>query len=138
YPEAERLQRDVLNISRRTLGNEHPETLNAMASLGYTFLEEKKYTEADKMLTEVLDIQRRILGPDHPEVAKTDYNLAGVKADMGHHEEALKLLRHAVDHGLDGEDMTVMGEDSDLAKLHGDPRFTELAALAKSRATASG
>ena len=137
YPEAEKLQTDVLNISRRSLGNEHPETLNAMASLGFTFMQEKKYAAADKVLTDAWNIQRKTLGPDHPEVAKTDYNLACVRADLGDRDEALKLLRHAVDHGLDAVDMTIMGTDPDLAKLHGDPRFIELAALAKSRAAAS-
>lgn len=137
YAEAEKLQTEVLNISRRTLGNEHPETLSAMGSLGFTFMQAKNYAEADKLLTDVLDIQRRILGPDHPEIANTDYNLAAAKAGLGQRDEALKLLRHAVDHGLDGVDMTMMGTDPDLAKLHGDPRFTELAMLAKSRAAAA-
>jgi serine/threonine protein kinase len=137
FPEAEKLQTDVFDISRRTLGAEHPETLSAMGSLGFTLMQAKKYAEADKVLTDVIDIQRRTLGPDHPEIAKTDYNLACVKADLGDRDEAMKLLRHAVDHGLDGVDMTVMGTDPDLAKLHGDPRFTQLAALAKSRATAA-
>jgi len=135
YPEAEKLQTDVTNISRRVLGAEHPETLSAMASLGYTLMEERKYQPADKLLRKVVEIQSRVLGPDHPELAKTEYNLACVRAKVGDHDEALNLLRHAVDHGLDGLDMSLMDIDEDLADLRGDPRFTELAAWAKSRAT---
>lgn len=137
YSEAERLQTEVFDVSRRRLGAEHPETLDAMTNLGFTLMRDKHYGKADKMLRDALDIQRKVLGPDHPEVAKTDYNLACVKADLGDHDEALKLLLHAVDHGLDSIDMTLMGTDPDLSKLHGDPRFTELATLAKSRATAA-
>jgi hypothetical protein len=74
---------------------------------------------------------------DHPEIAKTDYNLACVRAAVGDREEALKLLHQAVDHGLDNLDMALIGEDPDLNGLHGDPRFSELAAQAKSRAAAA-
>ncbi|HET9181762.1 MAG TPA: serine/threonine-protein kinase [Candidatus Angelobacter sp.] len=138
YPEAEKLQSNVVNISRRVLGAEHPDTLSAIASLGVTQMQEKKYTAADKALRQVMETERRILGPDHPEVAKTAYNLACVRAKVGDHDEALTLLRHAVDHGLNNLDMSLMGTDPDLADLQGDPRFTELASLAKSRAEAQG
>ena len=116
----------------------HPETLDAMGSLGFTLMKAKKYTEADKELRNVIDTQRKVLGPDHPEIAKTDYNLACVRAAVGDREEALKLLHQAVDHGLDNLDMTIMGIDPDLNGLHGDPRFSELVTQAKSRAAASG
>ena len=134
FPEAERLQSEVVDVSSRVLGADHPDTLSAMASLAVTQMQEKKYAAADKTLRDVINTERRILGPEHPEIAKTEYNLACVRAKVGDHDEALKLLRHAVDHGLDDLDMSLMGTDDDLVDLRGDPRFTELAVLAKSRA----
>jgi hypothetical protein len=62
-------------------------------------LQEGKFEDAG-MLREILNIQLRVLEPDNPETAISRYNLAYVAAHRGRRDEALGLLKEAVDHGL--------------------------------------
>jgi alpha/beta hydrolase family protein len=84
-----------------------------------------------------LDIQRRVLGPEHPNTALFKDNLACILALADKRDEALSLLREAVDHGLPPYADLYIEEDKDLKSLHGDPRFDALVAHAKERAAAA-
>jgi hypothetical protein len=76
------------------------------------------------------------VGPDQPETAVTRYSLACILARRGSTEEALTLLRQAVDHGLQPR-MDLEIETAPLLNLlHGDPRFAALVTHAKERAAA--
>jgi len=57
-----------------------------------------------------------------------------VEARRGNRDEALRLLREAVDHGLLAVYDLVIEKDTDLKSLHGDPRFDSLVVHAKERA----
>jgi hypothetical protein len=61
------------------------------------------------------------------------YNLACYAARQGRGDEALSLLRDAVEHG-DGLDIPT---DPDLKSLHGDPRFDKLVAKVKEHAASA-
>jgi tetratricopeptide repeat protein len=87
--------------------------------------------EGEKMCLELLDLERRLIGPDSPEAADTTYNLASIKARQGKNDEALSLLRHAIDHGLLPREAVKLGEDPDLKALHNDRRFNALIAYAR-------
>src|ERR1035438_8552798 len=63
YAEAEKLYRETLDIQRRVLGTEHPDTLRSMNNLAIVLNHQRRFTEAEKLHRETLDIQRRILGP---------------------------------------------------------------------------
>jgi|ERR1700730_17421990 hypothetical protein len=93
--------------------------------------------EAEKLYRETLEILRRVLGPEHPDTANSTYNLACVAARTGNRDEALSLLREAVDHGLAPDQDLDMEKDPDFKSLHGDPRFGALIAHAKERAAAA-
>ena len=80
-----------------------------------------------------MDIQRRVLGPDHPVTASTKYNLACNAALRGRRDEAIAVLRDALDHGLAADTAAGMSQDEDLKSLHGDPRFAALIAEVKAR-----
>jgi len=54
----------------------------------------------------------------------------------GKHDEALKLLREAVDHGLSRANSLGIGNDPDFESLHGNPGFEALVKYAKERAAA--
>jgi eukaryotic-like serine/threonine-protein kinase len=133
--EAEKLERETLDIRSRVLGTEHPETLMSMVDLAEDLDDLHRYPEAEKLYRQTLEIQRRILGPDHPETAGTKYNLACNLALSGHREEAMAVLRDAMDHGLGRRDALGLAQDSDLHSLHGDPRFAAIVADAKKRFT---
>jgi hypothetical protein len=90
--------------------------------------------ESEKLLHQLLDIEHRVLRPNQPEIAVTVYQLATVAAKRGRTDEAMSLLREAVEIGLLPRFAFAMGEDPDLNVLHGDPRFATLVAHAKERA----
>jgi hypothetical protein len=67
YAEAERLHRQTLDIRRRVLGPEHPDTLASVHNLAIVLYDEGRYTEAERLDRETLDIRRGVLGPEHPD-----------------------------------------------------------------------
>jgi serine/threonine protein kinase len=134
--EAEIIDRETLEIRRRVLGPEHPETLMSMVELAETLDDRHRYAEAEKLYRETLAIEIRVRGADHPGTALTKYNLACNLALTGHRDEALQLLRDALDHGLSEANSANMETDTDLNSLHGDPRFAALIALVKKRLAA--
>ena len=96
--------------------------------------DEGQYAEAERLFRETNDIQRRVLGPESSDTADTAYNLACLMAVQGRREEAISLLREAVDHGLRPAVDLEIEKDTDLKSLHGDPRFVRLVVHAKERA----
>jgi eukaryotic-like serine/threonine-protein kinase len=136
YAEAEKFDRGAVDIERRVLGPEHPETLRTNINLALTLSGEGHYAEAEEIDREVLNISRRVLGPEHPDTARTAYNLGCLAALQGRRNEALSLLRGAVDHGFRPFDDLAIENDPDLKSLHSDPRFAALVAHAKERAAA--
>jgi serine/threonine protein kinase len=131
--EAEKLQRETLTARQKTLGPEHPDTLLSMGELAITLDELHRYSEAAEFYRKTIDIQRRVLGPDHPETASTKYNLACNAALSGRRDEAIAVLRDALDHGLPAGTAAGLSQDDDLKSLRGDRRFAELVAEVKTR-----
>jgi hypothetical protein len=85
---------------------------------------------------DIRTIQQRTLGPDYPYTAISTYNLGCLAAVQGHTEQALSLLREAMDHGLRSAVAVTMDKDDDLKSLHDDPRFLVLIGHAKELAAA--
>ena len=131
YAQAEALLNRTLEIRKRVLGPEHPNTLQSANDLGVEYVAAGKYSQAEELLAQTLGIQKRVLGPEHPATAETVYNLGMLAARRGDKDRAIALLSESVDHGLAPLDDMGIEEDSDLASLHGDPRFAALVAHAK-------
>jgi hypothetical protein len=68
------MQRELLDVRRRLLGLEHPDTLATMNNLGTSLGYQGKHAEAEQMQRELLELQRRVLGPEHPETLATTSN----------------------------------------------------------------
>ena len=100
YREAEKLARDVVGIQRRSLGPEHPDTLASLDTLYNVLVGEGRYAEAEKSWQQLREVQRRVFGPEDVQTAVSTYNLACVAAHEGKRDEALSLLREAIDHGI--------------------------------------
>jgi tetratricopeptide (TPR) repeat protein len=97
FPRAESLLRQSLEIRRRVLGLEHPDTLKTMRALAATVAQAGRYADGEKISRETLDIERRVLGPEHPETLATMGQLA-IDIDMqGRITEAEKLLQQTFD-----------------------------------------
>ncbi len=132
----EALFQHALDVQRRVLGPEHPQTIITMTNLAEAFEMAGDYAQAEKVLKPALEIERRTLGPAHPSTALSEYDLGCIEARLGHREEALSLLRESLDHGLPAWMAKTVATEPDLESLHSDPRFEALAARANALATA--
>jgi serine/threonine protein kinase/tetratricopeptide (TPR) repeat protein len=124
--EAEKLDRETLDIRRRVLGAEHPETLMSMIELAETLDDLRRYTEAESLYREIIVVESRVLGPEHPDTASAKYNLACNMALRGRRDEALAMLRDAVEHGLRAS--VNIEQDTDFKSLWTDRRFAAILA----------
>jgi serine/threonine protein kinase len=67
YTRAQPLIEQAVEIQRRVLGPEHPDTLSSLNLLASDLRREGHYAEAEKLNRETLEIRRRVLGPEHPD-----------------------------------------------------------------------
>jgi hypothetical protein len=127
--EAEKLLAETLEIQRRMLGPEQPDTLVTSIYLGVAIGAPGRFEEAEKLLTETLETCRRVLGPDHWVTFASMYQLACLAALEGDREKALDWLTQAINQGWNDMDRAV--RDDDLQFLRGDPAFEALVARAR-------
>jgi hypothetical protein len=66
WTEAEKIEVQVMEMSRRVLGEEHPDTLTTVSNLAFTMKEQGRATEAIKLMAECIQLRNRVLGPKHP------------------------------------------------------------------------
>ena len=77
YSLAQPLQERALEIQRRALGPQHPDTLRSMNLLASTLGDAGHDADAEKMSREVLEIRRRVLGSRHPDTLHSMVTLGG-------------------------------------------------------------
>jgi len=97
FSRAKDLEQQSLDIRRRVLGPENPDTLASMDDLAGALEERGQYVEAAKMLREEIDIERRVLGPENPQTLNAMNNLTNDLRKDGHDEEGEKLGRETLD-----------------------------------------
>jgi Tetratricopeptide repeat len=91
WNEAEKLQIDVMELSKRLLGAEHPHTLTSMTNLAATYGEQGRWNEAEKLQVDVMELRKRLLGSEHPHTLISMNNLAETYRQPGRLNEAKKL-----------------------------------------------
>jgi serine/threonine protein kinase len=97
YPRAHLLLQQALEIQKRALGPESPETLKSASSLAHILFQEGHYADAEKLDRDTLDAQRRVLGPEHPDTLRSMYNLGVLLHAEGHRADAEKLDRETLE-----------------------------------------
>ncbi len=134
YPRSQALQQQSLDIRRRLLGSDSPDTLRSMHSLAWVLERQGRFSEAEKLDRETIAAERRVLGPEHPNTLATTNVLATVLHSEGHYSEAEKLNRQTLEverrvlgrehlstldtmHNLAG-DLEAEGKYSDAEKLY--------------------
>ena len=90
-PEATKQLERALDLRRRVLGPEHPDTLSSMSNLAAVYDLAGKHAQAEALDSQSLAIQRRVLGPEHPDTLKSMSNLAYVYFDEGKYAQAEAL-----------------------------------------------
>jgi tetratricopeptide (TPR) repeat protein len=97
YPEAAKQHEAALDLRRRVLGPEHPDTLRSMNNLGLVYADEGKYTQAEALHSQALEIERRVFGPQHPNTLMSMHNLALVYMREGKSAQAETLFSQTVE-----------------------------------------
>jgi tetratricopeptide (TPR) repeat protein len=96
YAEALPLVEKMLEIRRRLLGEDHPETAESYNNLAYLQSAQGRYVQAQKLAEKVLDINRRLLTEDHPETANSFNSVAFALNAQGKYAEARPLFEKAL------------------------------------------
>lgn len=106
WPEAESLNREILDAWMRSHGAEHPGTLKAANRLAAVLYDTARYAEAASLYEEALRRSRLVRGPSHPDTLRLIANLGATYAKLGRYGEAEPLQREVV-----AEHLRVLGED---------------------------
>ena len=75
YAESEALFREMVDVQRIALGDEHPHTLDSLDCLGKALCALDKHAEAERIKRELLRAHTDALGPDHPTTRKAACSL---------------------------------------------------------------
>jgi non-specific serine/threonine protein kinase/serine/threonine-protein kinase len=129
YSRAQSQFEGALEIRRRVLGAEAPDTAHSMFLLAANLALQEREAEAEKLLRKTLEIQRRIHGPEDPETLTTMSELAASLKLQYHSSEAEELYRKAYNsqRRIDGpEDGNTLYSMSALGSTLGDEgRYAE-------------
>ncbi|KAF8133616.1 P-loop containing nucleoside triphosphate hydrolase protein, partial [Mycena galopus ATCC 62051] len=106
FQKAEQLQVASLLKHKKTLGEDHPETLKAMRNLANTYHKLGQFSDAKKLQTVVLEKQKMALGTDDPETLMTMENLSVTCIELGQFKDAERLTV-----GVLGKRREILGED---------------------------
>jgi tetratricopeptide (TPR) repeat protein len=60
-----------VEIRRRVLGPEHPDTLSSLDELARDYAAQGEYAQAEALFRQVLETERRVHGPEHPNTLST-------------------------------------------------------------------
>jgi tetratricopeptide (TPR) repeat protein len=96
YAESGRLCRTMLDIRRRWLGEDHPDTGESYNNVAFNLDEEGKYAAAQPLYEKALEINRRFLGEDHPLTAASYNNVASNLDAQGKYARAQPLRERAL------------------------------------------
>ncbi|KAF8595921.1 TPR-like protein, partial [Ceratobasidium sp. AG-I] len=88
---AEKLQKQVLETSRRLLGMTHLYTLGMLSNLAVTYQAQHRWEDALKLQTEELQARKCIQNHKHPSMLTCMHNMASSYRNMGHLEDAERM-----------------------------------------------
>lgn len=97
YIEAEEAHRKTLDLRTRSLGLDHPDTLDSSACLAEALSHQGKFTEAEMLHKETLRRRKNVLGAGHPDVMVSMQYLGQIFAGQGNYIQAEKMHRDALD-----------------------------------------
>jgi eukaryotic-like serine/threonine-protein kinase len=97
YPEARKHLEGALELRRRVLGPEAPETIETAIRLGFVEFDQSSYGEAEILLSQTVERARRVLGPQNSYTLRAMTNLAGVYRREGKYPQAEAMINEAVE-----------------------------------------
>jgi tetratricopeptide (TPR) repeat protein len=118
---AEQLEVQVLDMRKKLLGAEHPNTLRSMANLALIYRNQGRQTEAEQLEVQVMDIRTKLLGAEHRETLRSMAKLAITYSDQGRLNEAEHLGVQVMDMKkrlFGAEDLTRLRSMGHLANIY--------------------
>ena len=97
WKNAEQLGGQTLDIRKRVLGTEHPDTIMSMGCLAKTYADNGKLKEAEQLGVQVLDMRKRLYNPEHPYTLLAMGNLACTYSRQGKWNKAEQLEVQVLD-----------------------------------------
>jgi tetratricopeptide (TPR) repeat protein len=91
YVEAEEMQSRVFEWRKRTLGEEHPDTLRSANNLAEALERAGNYREAERLNWGAFEGMKKVLGREHPSTLTSMANLASTYRNQGRWKEAEEL-----------------------------------------------
>jgi serine/threonine protein kinase/tetratricopeptide (TPR) repeat protein len=114
YAAAEPHLRAAMEIRRRELGDDHPDTLTSISYLGYVLWVQGSLAEAESCYREALEGRRRVLGDEHPATLSSINDMGELLVDR-RPDEAEPYYREA----LEGRRRVLGDDDPDtLTSIH--------------------
>jgi len=97
YAQALPIRKEMLEICRKVLGEDHPLTATSYNNVAYNLDAQGKAAEAGPLHQKALDIYRKVLGEGHPDTAQSYNNVAYNLQAQGKATEAGPLYQKALD-----------------------------------------
>ena len=72
-----------MDMRKKLLGAEHPQTLTSMANLASTYRNQGRWNEAEQLEIRVMKMRKKLLGAEHPDTLISMANLACTYRDQG-------------------------------------------------------
>ena len=130
YPQAlPHLQR-ALDLRRRALGDNDPDTLAVMGSLGAVYMSDGRLSEAEPLLLGALDGLRSARGREHPETLAAISPVAQLYCEQGKLADAQRLLiqlREAYLRSRGADDPETLDATNGLAMVYHSQKKPKLA-----------
>ena len=97
YEQAEPLYIQALELRKRILGENHPDTASSLNNLAILYYSQGRYESAEPLYIQALELTKRILGENHPDTASNLNNLAILYYSQGRYELAEPLYIQALE-----------------------------------------
>ena len=92
WKEAEALGVQAIEMRKRVLGEEHPDTLTRLSSLASIYLNQRRLKGAEALFLQVVETEKKVLGEEHPSTLVSMHTFAFILEDQGRIGEDLKLM----------------------------------------------
>ncbi len=97
YPTAEMHLETALELRKRELGEEHPDTLSSMYYLAYVHGNQGHVDESMSLFTKAFELQRRVLGEEHPDTLASMGQVTYLSMEEGTYEEVESLYARTLE-----------------------------------------
>ena len=121
YSQAQEQAERALDLRRRVLGGEHPDTLASMHSVALIEWYRGDYARADTLFTKVLEVREHVLGEEHADTLSAMNDLALVNWYRGEYARAKPLFTKTLElrrRVLGQEHPSTLSTMNDLAGLY--------------------